>query len=1416
MPNHYKDPLSKDVGHVGGISRKAGDATLETKALVITKIISYGSQYGLSTQDIANLIAFAKIESGFNPDAAAQGNHTSASGIFQITDTTAKDAAKRLNGKPRVNGIDSGEYDRFDIDSNIKYGIQIYLDKKIRAKSDNAYDIYKAWNSNPDEYEKYKDQLEVDSKNFETNLKQNKKIVDLISQAGYDDYTTTVDAEYSYSSDNNTVKVLYEYKTSDQVAVLTYEDYDFESSILLRTKRIAINGNFVETKADQNGDGFWDSFNVGIDSNHDGALDRFINTGNTRNSMFDADRQLQALFKGGQLGSGFWQDYTDWSTTQLLSNNLPTFIPDYVIPDMNPIGAFYESQSAQYDDAPSIAMKTLRILDGAGHAIGASQLAALDANGDNKLSGAEMNGLRAWRDLNEDGIANQISGANELTSLSQALAAAGTSSIRAGDYGFYTEGNAGYRSAAQDGATPTPTPSRLVEPAAPMAASSDYIYLRYSDNRFNIDADHWIDWSASQVKVSSDQRNMVGTDGADSFDGDYYAAYNGLYFNQSLLQNFYAGGGDDLVGGSGRNDSIWGGTGNDRLLGYAGDDKLYGEEGNDTLEGDAGNDTLDGGSGNDLLFGDDGNDTLVGGSGNDELQGNAGNDVLHGGAGDDKLFGQVGNDTLVGGDGNDILLGFTPGNDSKQTLGAGETDDDILYGGKGADEMWGGLGNDTLDGGADNDLVMGGDGNDTLFGGAGDDELNGGTGNDTLQGGADIDKMFGGLGDDQMWGGDGDDIMVGFTPTNDSRQTLAAGETDNDMLYGGAGNDLMLGGLGNDQILGGTGKDELQGNDGNDALYGESGEDRLFGGTGNDILYGGDGDDVLVGFNGSNEAKQTLAASETDDDFLYGGAGNDTLLGGLGNDYLDGGAGADDMEGGAGDDTYIVNSVNDVILEQRGEGYDKVRSSCNTILNANIEELRLLEGYAINGTGNSLDNTIIGNGQDNILDGVTGADVMTGGAGNDTYYVDNAGDRTVEFAGEGTDTVNASISHTLGDNLENLMLLDFSKAEKGIDDGVDILVYGYPKAFELDYMQGNAVAGYKGTCALTAIANLGTQASQAMSEAEVVQRAIDNKWAVTDAAVTDYQRGGSNYLGQQALLDSYGIRNGLVAGYDEQAIANLIKGGRGVIIGVNAGRLWGDSAYLDNGGVNHVVTVTGVACDAATGAINGFYIADSGRGMVSDMTRYLSVVDFRADANVPNAYSIYTIEPIKLWEENIDGTGNALDNVITGNRGDNILTGGKGRDTLIGGAGSDTYIFAKGDGTDTVVESGGTVGNIDSLRFTNLNQDQLWFSHVGNDLQIDVIAPAETAWYSRSGTRQQTSTVSSTDQIIVKDWYLPDAPGGDRQLERIATADGLSLSNADVDRLVQAMASFAVPGMVQTVWTPSPLASPPTQLAVAH
>lgn len=155
-------------------------------------------------------------------------------------------------------------------------------------------------------------------------------------------------------------------------------------------------------------------------------------------------------------------------------------------------------------------------------------------------------------------------------------------------------------------------------------------------------------------------------------------------------------------------------------------------------------------------------------------------------------------------------------------------------------------------------------------------------------------------------------------------------------------------------------------------------------------------------------------------DTMDGMGGNDTLHGNGGADVLIGGTGADLMIGGAGSDLYHVDSARDQVIERAGEGVDRVLSSVNHTLGANIEALALT-GTATIGRGNRLDNTLTGNGADNLLDGGAGRDRMAGGAGNDSYTV-TQGDIVTELAGQGIDHVRAEVSWTLGANLETLKL----------------------------------------------------------------------------------------------------------------------------------------------------------------------------------------------------------------------------------------------------------------------------------------------------------------------------------------------------------------------------------------------------------
>ncbi|MBN8506608.1 MAG: hypothetical protein J0L58_19250 [Burkholderiales bacterium] len=649
---------------------------------------------------------------------------------------------------------------------------------------------------------------------------------------------------------------------------------------------------------------------------------------------------------------------------------------------------------------------------------------------------------------------------------------------------------------------------------------------------------------------SNSPDTMVGGEGSDIIDGRE---------------------GDDVIYGDAQSTDLSDPIGGvDDISGGAGNDTLYGGGAWDILRGDAGEDVLYGGMGNDILDGGEGAefDELYGGDGDDQLTSRGGNDRMRGGAGNDTYIVQSSAGSMPfiqdAGSGFDTLRILVPGTDYSQTrfiVGAGDmlieirdasgallrefylqgmgtsasqierleidlgtaTDGSVgrfdlitayqaavagdpkggnafqgtykggTYAGDGHDVLLGTSGPDRLDGLAGNDDLHGFEGDDTLVGGPGNDRLFSGTGNDFAIAGAGDDQIKlrvdgadfvdGGSGVDrltlemnQFEGGGASRIHYQFLNANGSGLGWLGAHT----AYESIAQHLSLGGTQHFQIgvvhysnlnhvvdIKGVEQLDIQGQSpthSGDDLVIALGQGHYEGGSGADALYADlsshagnisftAGDNQVYSYAGStfqgferfmiktgggDDNIDTRLVNMDDhlqlgvgDDTAQTGGGNDFIDGGAGNDLVDGGAGNDTLVGGTGDDTYVVDSAGDVVTELVGEGTDTVQASVTYTLGAHVENLVLTGSSALNGTGNSLDNQLQGNSANNVLTGAGGNDLLDGGAGNDTlvggvgddtFIVESAGDVVTELANEGTDTVRASITYTLGNHVENLVL----------------------------------------------------------------------------------------------------------------------------------------------------------------------------------------------------------------------------------------------------------------------------------------------------------------------------------------------------------------------------------------------------------
>jgi putative chitinase len=87
--SHYNNPIDHTPGRPAGYSRDAGGASAQVQMAAMDELIASSERAGLSPHETAYILAIARLESGFNPDAAAKT--TSAYGLGQFTNDTAKD-----------------------------------------------------------------------------------------------------------------------------------------------------------------------------------------------------------------------------------------------------------------------------------------------------------------------------------------------------------------------------------------------------------------------------------------------------------------------------------------------------------------------------------------------------------------------------------------------------------------------------------------------------------------------------------------------------------------------------------------------------------------------------------------------------------------------------------------------------------------------------------------------------------------------------------------------------------------------------------------------------------------------------------------------------------------------------------------------------------------------------------------------------------------------------------------------------------------------------------------------------------------------------------------------------------------------------------------------------------------------------
>ena len=430
-------------------------------------------------------------------------------------------------------------------------------------------------------------------------------------------------------------------------------------------------------------------------------------------------------------------------------------------------------------------------------------------------------------------------------------------------------------------------------------------------------------------------------------------------------------------------------------------------------------------------------------------------------------------------------------------------------------------------------------------------------------------------------------------------------------------------------------------------------------------------------------------------------------------------------------------------------------------------------------------------------------DTLQGGAGDDTYVL-SRNDVITEAANAGTDTVIASLSYTLGSNLENLTLSGSANLA-GTGNSLNNVITGNAGANRLNGGSGIDTVSYANSTAAVTI-DLSLTTAQTTGFGSDVLLAFENAIGshfndkLTGNTLDNRLDGG---LGNDTLTGGAGNDTYVVDAAGDIVVEGVGSGTDSVISSVNWTlqptlenlTLAGSTATIGNGNsANNVLignaannsmnagagndTVNGGAGnDSLTGSTgidrldggtgndtlvggegSDTYIVDSSADIISetgttagDIDSVVSAVNWTLQPTLENLTLVGSVA--------IVGNGNSANNVLGGNALGNSMNAGAGNDTVSGGAGNDTLLG--GVGADVLT---GGAGN-DTFFFTSLT---------GSDTVTDFTSGADVMRFS------QTYLKVGDGDTLVEGALLRAAPGGFSASAELVvfTANAASLSTA--------------------------------------